>query len=194
MNTNVPQRERVASHVQHPVFRVLLWGVACGLTLAAALAGIFFYEQRPKPWNTHALRATNVKAEPLSKLNDKFEEESSGIWFTADVENSTRVDVTLPQTEIIMGQKKNSHALHSSFLRLGSDYFLPARHVTSIHLESNNLCAANYAAQSCFDSYFKDDEDIVIFDDTHKYELHIQIPPLTLPPQGRFTISPSSGR
>jgi len=174
------------------VLRSLLWGGACGLVLAGGLTGAFFYEQQPKPWNTHALRATNVKAEPLSKLNNKLEEESSGIWFTADVENTTGIDMTLPQTETIMGQTKGSHALHGSFLKLNHDYFLPARHVTSVSLSSDDLCAANYAPQSCFDSYFKDDEDTVIFDESHKYELHIRIPALTLPPQNQTTVSPPS--
>ena len=132
-----------------------------------------------------------AKAEGLSRLNDKFDEVSSGITFSVDVENTTAADVTIPRTLTTMSQTRGSHSLHGSFLKLGADYFLPARHVTTISLDSDDLCAANYPPQQCFDSYFKDDEDLVIFDESHKYEILIPVPTLTLH-RGQTTVSPEA--
>lgn len=157
------------------------WGAGCGLVLAIAIAGLIFYEQRPKAWNTQALRVKAAKAQSLSRLNEKFEEVSSGITFSVDVENATRSDLTLSSAVNVMGQTRASHALHGSFLKLPKDYFLPAGHVTSISLDSDDLCAANHPPQECFDSYFGEDEFIVVFDEARKYELLIPVPPLTLP-------------
>jgi hypothetical protein len=158
-------------------------GVAARVTLALVGVGlsIYWYSSRPKAWDTHALIVRHAKAEGLSRLNDKFDEISSGSTFTVDVENTTGADISLPQTLTIMGQTRASHALHGSFLKLAREYFLPARHVTTISLEVDDQRAANDPPQSCFDRYFKEDEDIVIFDDAQKYEILIPVPPLTLP-------------
>jgi hypothetical protein len=131
----------------------------------------------------------NAKAEGLSRLNDKFDEIGSGVTFSVDVENTTAADATLPRTLATMSQTRGSHSLHGSFLKLASDYFLPSRHVTTISLDSDDLCAANYPPQQCFDSYFKDNENLVIFDEAHKYEILIPVPALTLP-TGQTTAAP----
>ena len=80
-----------------------------------------------------------------------------------------------------MGKTKASHALHGSFLKLAREYFLPAKHVTTIRLDVDDLCAANEPPQSCFDRYFKEDDEIVIFDEAPKYEILISVHSLTLP-------------
>lgn len=135
------------------------------------------------------MRVKNAKAEGLSRLNDKFDEIGSGVTFSVDVENTTAADATLPRTLATMSQTRGSHSLHGSFLKLASDYFLPSRHVTTISLDSDDLCAANYPPQQCFDSYFKDNENLVIFDEAHKYEILIPVPALTLP-TGQTTAAP----
>ena len=173
------------------VLRSAVGGAACGLAFAAMLAVFLIYSDRPASWNRDALRVIQTQAQPLSRLDDKFSELSSGFVFTVDVENTTKRDITLPQALTVMGQSRGSRALHGSFLKLDRDYFLPARHVVSLSLESDQLCAAKYDPKKCFDSYFKDDDEIVIFDNSAKYELHIPIPSLTLSP-GRMMISPSS--
>jgi hypothetical protein len=173
--------QRPLSLAKRLLIRFFAWGAGCGLILGVVIVASLFYEQRPKAWDTHALRVKYAKAEGLSRLNEKFDEVSSGITFSVDVENTTAADVTLPRTLTTMGQTRGSHSLHGSFLKLGGDYFLPARHVTTISLGSDDLCAANHPPQQCFDSYFKDDENLVIFDESHKYEILIPVPTLTLP-------------
>lgn len=179
MDTN--QQLRPLSPVKRLFIRSFAWGAGCGLVLAVVLAATLLYVQRPKAWDTHALRVKNAQAEGLSTLNDKLDEVGSGITFTVNVENTTAADVTLPRTLSTMSQTRGSHSLHDSFLKLRSDYFLPARHVTTISLDLSDRCAANYPPQECFDNYFKDDEDLVIFDESHKYEILIPVPTLTLP-------------
>src|ERR1041385_7238416 len=169
--------------------RSLAWGAGCGVVLAVVVGAILFYQQRPKGWDVQALRVKHAKADSLDRLNEKFDEVSSGITFSVDVENTTAADVTLPPTLTTMGQRRGSHSLHGSFLKLRGDYFLPARHVTTISLESADLCGANDPPQQCFDSYFQDDETLVIFDESHKYEILIPVPSLTLP-HGQTTVSP----
>ena len=161
--------------------RSLAWGSGCGLVLVVALTSVLFYGHRPKTWDPHALRTKHVKAQGLSRLDDNLEAVSSGVDFSADIENTTGADVTLPRTLAVMGRTRESRALHGSFLRLRRDYFLAARHITTVSLEVDDLCAANDPPQSCFDRYFKDDDDIVVFDESHKYELHIPVPTFTPP-------------
>jgi hypothetical protein len=185
------QQSRPLSTAKRLFIRTFAWGAGCGLVLIVGATAIFFYSQRPKAWDTHRLVVRHAKAEGLSRMNEKFDEVSSGITFSADVENTTAADVTLPASLTLMGQTRGSHSLHGSLLKLGSDYFLPAHHVTTISLDSSELCAANDPPQQCFDSYFKDDEDLVLFDESHKYEILIPVPALTLPKSGGWkTLSP----
>jgi hypothetical protein len=181
------QQERPVSLVKRLLIQSLTWGVGCGLVLATMILAILFYGHRAKGWDAHALRVHHVRAEGLSQL--KFDEVSSGIEFSVDVENATAADVSLPHTLTTLGQTRGSHSLHSSLLRLREDYFLPARHVTTISLASADMCAANHPPQQCFETYFKDDEDLIIFDESHKYEILIPVPTLTLP-RDQMTTSP----
>ena len=121
------QQSRPLSPVKRLFIRSFAWRAGFGLVLAVVIAVTLFYEHRPKAWDTHALRVKNAKAEGLSRLNDKFDEVSSGLTFSVDVENTTAADVTLPRTLTTMSQTRGSHSLHDSSLKLGSDYFLPAR-------------------------------------------------------------------
>jgi hypothetical protein len=74
-----------------------------------------------------------------------------------------------------------AEALHSSLLTLDGEYFIPAHHVVSIRISNDDLCAVKVEPQSCFDRYFKDQRDIVIFDQTRKYEIRVPIPTFTAP-------------
>jgi hypothetical protein len=88
--------------------------------------------------------------------------------------------------------EKSTGALHGSQLKLDREYFLPAHHVVSVSLDNDNLCVAKLDPQNCFDAYFKKDSEIVIFDETSKYEIHIPIPTFTPPKNGamRFRTDP----
>jgi hypothetical protein len=52
-------------------------------------------------------------------------------------------------------------------------------------LDADDICAANYPPKECFNSYFKDDENLVLFDEAHKYEIVIPVPTLSLLPAGK---------
>jgi hypothetical protein len=172
------------------IVRALFGGAACGFAAAVVLIAFFLYQERPQAWNADALRVVRSKAEPIDQLDDKFEVVGTGVFFTVDVENTTGRDVSLPQSLTVMGKTRGSHALHRSFLGLPRDYFIPARHVETITLDAARLCAVNYNSKSCFDSYFKDDEEIVEFDNLDRYELRIPVTGLTLSPDGSLKLSP----
>lgn len=169
---------------QRVIVRALLGGAACGLVLTMGIASLYFYTQRPKGWNKTGIRAVNVKAEPITKLNDQLKDTSSGVFFSVDLENTTDEDITVPKSVTILQESKTSHALHGSFLEVSKDIFIPARHVVSGSLDAAGLCAPNYDPQTCFNSYFQDDDYIVLLDSQAKYEIRIPIPVLTLPPKG----------
>ncbi len=178
------QQERVVSSLKLLAIRSLAWGVGCGLTLAVILGAVVFFEQRPKAWDVQALRVKHVEARPLTWVNEKDEvlnNVGSGVTFIVDVENTTGDDLTLSRTLTTMGQTRGSHSLHGSFLKVNADYLVPAGHVTTVSLDAD-LCTADTPPQQCFDSVFKDDENIVILDESHKYEILIPIPVLTLSP------------
>jgi hypothetical protein len=164
--------------------RSLLGGAACGVVLALILIAFFLYQERPKPWDSRALRTVHAKAEPIDQLDATFKTVGTGIFFTVDVENTTGMDISLPQTLTVMGKTRDSHALHGSFLKLNRDYFIPAKHIETISLDADQLCAADTEPQKCFDSYFRDDEEIIVFDNQNRYELRISMPSLSLPPDG----------
>jgi hypothetical protein len=165
------------------------------------LAVIFILE-RPRGWDTKSLRASSVKAEALSKMDrdPAFEQAAEGHWrttssgniFTVDLQNTTGRDITLPTSVAIMQTEKATGALHGSLLKLSKDYFLPARHTVTITLENDGECAPTVEAEECFKSYFKDEGDIVLFDQNQKYEIRIPIPPLTPLAHGDTQMSPPS--
>ncbi|HEV8413035.1 MAG TPA: hypothetical protein VGQ49_05540 [Bryobacteraceae bacterium] len=175
------------SPLKRLAIRSFAWGAGCGLALAVVLGAIVFYEQRPKGWDVQALRVKHTEARPLTWVNEKDEvldDVSSGVTFTVDVENTTGDDLTLSRSLTTMGQTRGSHSLHGSFLKVSADYFLPAGHVTTVSLDAE-LCTPDTPPQQCFDSFFKEDENIVILDESHKYEILIPIPVLTLSPASK---------
>ena len=181
MDTKPPELPVSVPTWKRIIVTALVWGFGCGLALSGVLVALYFYTQRPKVWDTHALTSKNVKAESMFKVDDKYVETSSGVIFTADLENATSDDITLAKDITVMQSTKGSQALTSSVLKLESDYFLPAHHVRSITLDDDSMCAAKVDPQSCFDRYFKDVSDIVLFDDSKKLEIHIPIPTFTSP-------------
>jgi hypothetical protein len=140
------------------------------------------------------LSAGMVPDQPTARSDDKpsrpnasaaqplnFTETGSGVSFSVDLQNTTGADVTIPKTVIIMQAARGTHTLHSSLLWLAGDYFIPAGHSVSATLENSGFCQANEGPQQCFDDHFKADDEIVIFDQSPKYEIHISIPPIRIP-------------
>ena len=163
------------------ILRAFAWGVGCGLTISIILLSVFFYMERPKGWDTRGLRVKKARAEGFVLFGDRLEEKSTGTLFTIDLENTTGTDITLPQSVMIMEASKETRALHGSLLKLEKEYFIPAHHVVTISLSNSDLCAAKVEGQTCFERYFKDEAEIVIFDEGQKYEIHIPIPAFTSP-------------
>jgi len=163
------------------IIRAIAWGAGFGLAVSLLGLCVYLYMQGPKSWNTHALQVKRARAEGLSLVDAQLTEKSTGVTLAADVENTTSADITLPQNPKIMQTNKGTEALHGSLLKLSSDYFLPAHHTGTITLDNDDLCAADVQPQSCFDRYFQDQSEIVIFDETHRYEIRIPIPTLTAP-------------
>jgi hypothetical protein len=174
------------------IVRSLVGGAACGMTIAVVLIAFYFYQVRSKGWNSRALRTVSVKAEPIDQLNEQFNPICSGIIFTVDVENTTNADLPIPQHVMIMGKTRGSNAIHGTFLKLNRSYFIPAKAVETITLESDQLCAANFDPQSCFDSYFKNDQEIVLFENLNRNEVRIPIPTHVTLPANRFEPSTSA--
>jgi len=84
-----------------------------------------------------------------------------------------------------MQATKQTGALHGSLLKLTKDRFIPAHHVATIWLENSELCAAKVKdpgavtlleGQDCFDRYFQEDSEIILFDEKSKFEIRIPIP------------------
>ena len=89
-----------------------------------------------------------------------------------------------------MQTDRQTGALHGSLLKLDKEYFIPAGHVVSVVLENDDLCVAKEEPQTCFDAYFKDQSEIVIFDEATKYEIRVAIPTFTAPKNGSGPVLP----
>lgn len=172
------------------IIRALAWGVGCGLAISLVLLSVFFYMQRPRGWDTRALRVKHAEAGAVTLMDEQLAEKSTGAIFTVDLENTTGADITLPKTLTIMQSSRETGSLHGSLLKLDNEYFLPAYHIVSITLENNDLCAPTVDPQSCFDTYFKNQGEIVIFDDTRKYEIRIPMPAFTAPKSRSGPVNP----
>jgi len=182
---NAPDPSSVSSW-KYFVLRALAWGVGCGLGISVAVLSVFFYTRRPKHWDAGALLVKRAKAQALSALDDKLAEKGRGVVFTVDIENTTGADITLPQSVTIMQSARETGALHGSVLKLEREYLIPARHVVRIAIDNDDLCTATVSPQNCFDAYFKDQTEIVIFDSQEKYEVHVPIPTFTAPKDSTF--------
>ena len=181
MHEKATEHHAVESLWKRLIVRALAWGIGCGVGIATLLLAVYFYMQRPKDWDTSALRVKNVRAEGIDRLDEGLAQTSVGTFFSVDLENTTAADITLSQNLTIMQTTKGTEALHGSLLKLHKEYFVPAHHVVTIMLENDELCAAKVEPQTCFNNYFKDQSQIYIFDDIHKYEVRIPIPAFTAP-------------
>ena len=179
----------ISPRVKRIVVRTLVWGFGFGVGIGLIVLAIMFYLERPKGWDTKSLRESSVKAGALSKLDrdpelkqtveEHWTTTSTGSIFTVDIQNTTGKDITLPASLTIMQTAKGTGALHGSFLKLSKNYFLPAHHTVTITLENDGESSPTVKVEECFNSYFKDESDIVLFDQSQKYEIRIPIPPLT---------------
>ncbi len=160
--------------------RILLGGLGVGAGLGIVVAISIWMLDRPKGWDTRALQPHHVTVAGIGHAKDngpRLDVDSIGTEFTFDLENTTSEDITLPKSVRVMLSDKNSGSLADSTLVLQKDYFLPAKHTVSINLENANECVATMKTDACFDSFFKDMGEIVIFDQPAKREIKLPIPP-----------------
>jgi hypothetical protein len=170
-----------SSSWKHLAVRALAGGFGLGVGIAVVFVIVYSYSTRPRGWRTDALGVKKVIAEGMFAMDENLEEKSTGTTFTVDVENTTDADITLPQSLTVMQAAKGTGALHGSLLKLSKEYFIPAHHVVSISLDNSDLCAAHVDGKQCFDTYFKDQSEIVLFVEGPKYEIRIAVPPFTPP-------------
>jgi hypothetical protein len=166
--------------------RSAVGGMTCGVVLIIGAAVAVYFANRPKEWNDRALKVVHSEAHPFDRWGDDLKEESSGITFDVDIQNTTGVDINIAQDLSIMSQTRSTHALKGTFLQLGHAYFIPARHTVSVSMGSTELCAADYDPRKCFESYFKDSDALVIFDGIARLKISIPMPSLTYDPTTRY--------
>ena len=82
-----------------------------------------------------------------------------------------------------MSQTRSTHALKGTFLQLPRAYFIPARHTVSVSMGTTEICAANYDPRKCYDSYFRDADALVIFDERARLKINIPMPQLIYEPK-----------
>lgn len=179
----------ISPRLRRIVVRTLIGGFGFGVGVGLIVLAVMFYSERPKGWDTKSLRGSNVKAGSLSKLDrdpvlkqtdeERWITSSTGSIFAVDLQNTTGKDIVLPTSVTIMQAAKGTGALHGSFLKLSKDYFVPAHNTVTITIENDGECTPTVKVEDCFNSYFKDDSDIVLFDQNQKYEIRFPIPPLT---------------
>jgi hypothetical protein len=105
-----------------------------------------------------------------------WDERTTGMLFTFELENTTGVDITIPQDVRIM-KAGGTGILDSSPLKLRESYFIPARHSVALTLENSDLCSPTSDPEQCFDAHFQGDAAIVIFDESRRLEIRIPMPP-----------------
>jgi len=98
----------------------------------------------------------------------------------AGLRNTTREDITLPQSVLVMESEEGSHVLHSSKFTLDHDYFIPAGHAVSVTLMADDPCAPENSPEMCVESYFNGVDEIVLFDKPARYEVHIPLKAIRL--------------
>lgn len=182
MGTSTTQPSQPIATWKRIAIRAVAGGVGLGLVLVVAAVVIIYFSNRPREWNEHALRVVHAEAVPSDRLNDKLEQVSSGVTFDVDIQNTTGSDITIAGTLDVLSETKTTHALRGTFLKLRRDYFLPARNTVSISLDNEDMCTANYDPRQCYDSYFKDADALVLFDQVNRYKVSIPIPPLNYEP------------
>ena len=165
------------------IARALAWGIGFGIGCSIAFGALYYYVVKPKSWDTRSIRVQGSKAEGIGQLGKRtdsgFTLDAIGTSFTVDLKNTTGADISLPTSLRIMETTKGTGALHESPLKLSKDYFLPAGHTVSVSIDDASLCTTDTKTDKCFETKFKDQADIVIFDESSKLEIHIPIPAFT---------------
>jgi hypothetical protein len=178
METEEDIRVGVRAAQKRLIIRGLAIGAGCGLMLATVFLIFNYVASRPKGWDVRSLRVAHPQAQPLMRMDEHLNSVSSGVILSFDLENTTGTDIKLPGNSMIMQTSKGSAALHPSLLRLNQKYFIPAHHSVVVSLENDELCTPDMKPHDCFNGTFKDEGEIVIFEDGPKYEIHIPIPAL----------------
>ena len=180
----MPMDTKIFRRTKRTVLRYLRWkrlilrslagGTACGITVAVMLLALYAYTHRTKSWDNKAVRA--ARENPELTMNFNVQPNARIPVFSADLENTTDEDISLPRSTLIFQESRRAHALHGSILKLKEDYVLPARHVMRIVLDSNFACpTATNDAQHCFELFFKGDDSLILLDRSSRLEIRVPI-------------------
>src|SRR5215469_12199234 len=103
--------------------RAAFGGAAFGIVVVIGAVVTVYVANRPKEWNDRALKVVHSEGHPWVKWGDAMKEESSGIGFDVDIQDTTANDITLNQDLSVMSQTRGTHALKGTFLQLTRAYF-----------------------------------------------------------------------
>ncbi len=182
MGTGAPEVCKAIALWKRIAIQAAIGGAAFGAVVVIGTAIAAYVANRPKEWDDRSLKVVHSEGHPFSKMNGEMKEESSGIDFEVDIQNTTGTDITITQDLSVMSQTRSTHALKDTFLKLPRAYFIPARHTVSVSMGSTEICAANYDPRKCYDSYFQDEDALVIFDQGSRLKINIPMPQLIYEP------------
>jgi hypothetical protein len=165
------------------IVRSLVWGVGCGLAIAGAFSLWLYLSQRPKQWDTKALVAGKVTLSPdwatlgAAKDNPTADQNQHILFFHADIKNATENEVSFKEPTRIFRTIKGSSTLQPlPVSNLDFDAVLPAGHTTVIPLYVGVTCLPpNVEQKDCIQHVLGDTEQVIVFDDRNKFEIHIPI-------------------
>ena len=178
MDTGAPEAGKAIDTWKRIAVRAAVGGAALGVVVVIGAAVAIYIANRPKEWNDQALKVVRSEGHPLTKLNRDFNEESSGIAFDVDVQNTTATDITIAQNVDVLSQARGTHALKRTSFVLEQTYFIPARHTVSVSLTESGSCGPKAPPRECYNSYFLEADTLVIFDVPARLKINIPKPKL----------------
>ena len=98
----------------------------------------------------------------------------------AGLRNNTPEDIALSHTVMVMESEEGTHVLHNSKFALDHDYFIPTGRAVSVTLVADDPCAPENSPEMCVESYFNGVDEIVLFDKSARYEVHIPLKAIRL--------------
>src|SRR5260221_5556607 len=111
MATGAPEAGKAIALWKSITIRAAIGGAAFGVIVVIGTAVAVYVANRPKEWNDRALKAVHSEGRPFTKWGREMKEESTGIDFEVDIQNTTGTDITLAQDLSGMSQTRSTHAL-----------------------------------------------------------------------------------
>jgi hypothetical protein len=178
MATGAPEGDKAIPPWKRIAIRAAIGGAVFGVVVVIGSAIAMYVASQPKEWNDRALKVVHSEGHPLVKLGRDYQEESSGIAFDVDVQNTTPTDVTIAQNVDVLSQARGTNVLKKTAFVLEKTYFIPAHHTVSITLTESRSCGPKAPPRECYNSYFLEADTLVIFDVPTRLKIDIPKPKL----------------